>query len=340
MYLVELIIKVLRVKSIELIVLLINTILIVVFYSLLYENSEIIYPLMLSGFVILTYFIIVTIKYRGFLAKLEESKVSPDYDNLNVNSNEEEILDTIKDIHKKYLKEIHTLKQSIKDKDSLFSQWIHNMKTSITVIDLACEKSDIDIKNNKYIDDIKEENNMLKKNLEKALNVLRLEDFSRDYVTYSCNLRKLINDAVNAKKRDFIYKGVFPKVDIDKNTFVYTDKKWIGYMLEQILSNAIKYSKSEKRSKIEIYEVNNDNRVELFIKDEGVGIIKEDLSRVFNPFFTGSNGRKERSSTGIGLYMAKIIAKKLGHRIEIESEFGVGTQVKIIFYKQGRILAQ
>ncbi|MBS4538957.1 sensor histidine kinase [Clostridium sp. D2Q-11] len=334
MSLMELIIKVLRRKSIELIVLLINALLIVLFYNLLYENNEVVYPLMLSGFVILTYFIIATIRYRGFLEKLKESIVSPDYNNVDVNSNEKEILYTISDIHQNYLKEIHTLKQSINDKDNLFSQWIHNMKTSITVISLACEKSTPYTKDNKYIDDIKEENNILKKNLEEALNVLRLEDFSRDYITSSCNLRELVNDVVNNKKRDFIYKGVFPKVDIHERTYVYTDKKWCGYMLDQIISNAIKYSKNAKANKIEIYEKNNIDTIELFIKDEGVGITKEDLSRVFDPFFTGVNGRKERSATGIGLYMVRSIAKKLEHSVEIESEIGVGTQVKIIFNKQ------
>ncbi|SCY59778.1 sensor histidine kinase [Alkaliphilus peptidifermentans] len=333
MSLVELIVKVLRVKSVELIALLMNTLIMLVFYNLLYENSEVVYPLRLSGFVILVYFIIVTVRYRGFIEKLKESKVSPDYDNLSDNSSEEEILDTISHIHKNYLKEIHTLKQFISDRDNLFSQWIHNMKTSITVIDLACEKSSSHTKDDKQINDIKEENNLLKKNLEEALTVLRLEDFSRDYVLSSCNLRELVNDVVNGKKRDYIYKRVFPKVDIDEDTYVYTDKKWCGYMLEQILSNAIKYSNNKKGSKIEVYEVNNSDTVGLFIKDEGIGITKEDLSRVFEPFFTGSNGRIERSSTGIGLYMVKIIAKKLGHSVEIESVIGVGTQVKIIFNK-------
>ena len=331
MSIIKLIIKVAKVKSRDLIALIINTFLIVLFYYLLFENSEIIYPLMLSAFVVLVYFITEIIRYRSFLEKLEDSKKSPNYNSVDVNSNEEQILNVISEIHQDYLKKIYSLNLRIKDRDNLFSQWIHNMKTSITVIDLACENSTLNLENTNYIADIKEENNRLKKNLEECLNVLRLDDFSRDYITVTCNLRKLINAAVNSKKRNFIYKGVFPKVNINENIYVYTDKKWCSYMLEQILSNAIKYSNNGK--KIEISATDVGNKIELVIKDEGVGIIREDLQRVFDPFFTGKNGRQERSATGIGLYMVKIISKKLGHAVEMESEPGAGTQVKIIFLK-------
>lgn len=332
MSLMELIVKVLQIKKRDLTALLLNSLFIILFYFLLFENSEIIYPLILSGTIILVYFIIETVKYKSFLQKLEESKTSPDYNNSKVDFKEEAVLNIIKEIHNDYLNKIYTLNQKIKTKDTLFSQWIHNMKTSITVIDLACEKSILSKKNNEYIDDIKEENISLKKNLEECLNLLRLEDFSRDYITDPCNLRELVNTAVNSKKRDFIYKSVFPKVNIAENINVYTDKKWCHYMIEQILSNSIKYSNAG--SKIDISAVDNSSKIELIIKDNGIGILEEDLPRVFDPFFTGSNGRNERSSTGIGLYMVKVISKKLGHAVEIESTPLSGTQFKIIFKNQ------
>lgn len=331
MSIMELIVKVAKIKIRDLTAFLISNLVIVAFYYLLFENSEIIYPLMLSGFIILVYFTLEVVRYKRLKEKLEDSKKSPDYNNLDVDTNEEEILHIISDIHKQYLNEINTLNHNISDRDTLFSQWIHNMKTSITVIDLACEKSILNNENRKCIDDIKEENKILKKNLEECLNVLRLGDFSRDYVTDPCCLRELVNNVINSKKRDFIYKGVFPKVSIDENISVYTDKKWCGYMLEQIIANAIKYSKSKKGNTIEIKAINKDNEIKLIVKDYGVGIEEEDLPRVFDPFFTGKNGRKERSATGIGLYMVKLISKKLGHIIEIESKVGVGTEVKIIF---------
>lgn len=331
MYLMELIIKVGKAKSRELLALAINTSVIILFYYLLFENSEVIYPVMLSGFIISIYFIFEVIKYRVFQEKLKDSEVSPNYKNTNLSSDEDEILNTISNIHREYLNRIDTLKQEIDEREQLFSQWIHNMKTSITVIDLACEKDELSNGINKCIQDIKEENSILKKNLEECLNVLRLDDFSRDYITTSCNLKDIVNTVVNSKKRDFIYKGVFPTVSIDGDMSIYTDRKWCIYMLEQIISNAIKYSEDNKGNKIEISAVRNNEEIELLIKDAGIGINKEDLPRVFEPFFTGNNGRKERSSTGIGLYMVKIIAKKLGHSIKLDSQVDIGTEFKIVF---------
>lgn len=331
MYLIELIIKVGKAKSRELLALAINTSVIILFYYLLFENSEVVYPLMLSGFIISIYFIVEVIKYKVFQEKLKDSEVSPNYHNSNLSSNEEEILNTISNIHREYLNRIDTLNQEVDEREQLFSQWIHNMKTSITVIDLACEKDELTNGCNKCIEDIKEENSILKKNLEECLNVLRLDDFSRDYITTSCNLMGMVNAVVNSKKRDFIYKGVFPTVSIEHNINVYTDKKWCVYMIEQIVSNAIKYSEDKKGNKIEICAVRKNEEIELLIRDEGIGISKEDLPRVFEPFFTGSNGRKERNSTGIGLYMVKIIAKKLGHCISLASQVGSGTDFKIVF---------
>lgn len=331
MYLMELIIKVAKVKSRALLALTINTLLIILFYYLLFEDSEIVYPMMLSAFIISIYFVFELIKYKVFKEKLNDSEVSPNYTNTNLSSDEEEIFNTISNIHREYLNRIDTLKQEIDEREQLFSQWIHNMKTSITVIDLACEKDELTDGSNKCVKDIKEENNILKKNLEECLNVLRLDDFSRDYITTSCNLKDIVNTIINSKKRDFIYKGVFPKVSIDDDIYIYTDRKWCTYMLEQIISNAIKYSEDKKGNKVEIAALRNNEAIELLIKDSGIGIRKEDLPRVFEPFFTGDNGRKERGSTGIGLYMVKIIAKKLGHSIRLDSEVDVGTEFKVVF---------
>lgn len=333
MYLMDLIIKVAKNKSRDLTILAINTTVIILFYYLLFENSEVIYPLILSLFVIGIYFVIEVIQYIRFNKILSDSQRSPDYNNTNLSASEEEILNVIKEIHKDYLDKIYSLKQEVNNKEILFSQWIHNMKTSITVIDLACDKSSISGENNQCILDISEENKLLKKNLEECLNVLRIDEFSRDYITNSYNLKELTINCVNSKKRDFIYKGVFPKVDIDENIYVYTDKKWCSYMIEQILSNAIKYSKDKEPKGIEISSVIGAEESELIIKDYGIGIEEEALNRIFDPFYTGENGRKERMATGIGLYMVKLISNKLGHKIKIESEVREGTTVRIIFMK-------
>ena len=267
MYLMDLIVSVAKIKSRDLIVLMINTLVIILFYYLLFDDSEIIYPLMLSIFIISIYFVIEVIKYKNFKEKLLDSKRSPDYSNSDLTYMEEEVLSVVMALHKEYISDITVLKRQISDRDTLFSQWIHNMKTSITVIDLACEKNILNGEENKCITDIQEENKILKKNLEECLNILRLDDFSRDYITNSINLKEVINSVVNLKKRDFIYKGVFPKVSIDENIYVYTDKKWATYMIEQVINNSIKYSKEKNGDIVEISAKEHEEYVELIIKD-------------------------------------------------------------------------
>lgn len=329
MYLTELIIRTAKIKSRDLIVLVINSLVIILFYYLLFENSEVVYPLLLSGFIIFIYFVIEVIRQKKFEEKLHDSKNSPNYIASGVSFEEEQVLNLLNDLHGDYLSKSYELNQQISEREALFSQWIHNMKTSVTVIDLACEQSKINEENSRYMEDIKEENDTLKKNLEQCLNVLRLDDFSRDYVTNSFNLRDIVKGAVNSKKREFIYNKVFPKVSIDDNISVYTDKKWCTYLLEQLISNSIKYSSGSREISIWAEEI--EGEVNLYIRDYGIGILEEDLERIFEPFFTGENGRQDRSSTGIGLYMVKLISKKLGHRVNVESNIGEGTIVKLIF---------
>jgi signal transduction histidine kinase len=106
---------------------------------------------------------------------------------------------------------------------------------------------------------------------------------------------------------------------------VITDKKWLCFVIEQILSNALKYT--EKGGTIQIFTKQESNQLWLVIEDNGIGIWEEDLPRVFERGFTGYNGRADKKSTGIGLYLCKKVMGRLRHQIRIESKVGVGTQV-------------
>ncbi|WP_032079721.1 ATP-binding protein, partial [Clostridium drakei] len=113
------------------------------------------------------------------------------------------------------------------------------------------------------------------------------------------------------------------------------NKKWIYFVINQIVINAIKYSKMKiQDNKYITFKIKDENsRIVLSIIDEGIGIPKEDLNRVFNAFFTGKNGRKSDESTGMGMYLAKKICDKLGHKILVESEENKGSTFSIIFFK-------
>lgn len=324
----SLILKILKMKSRDIIAIMMSNLFIILFYKLFFKSSEILYPMLLAFVVFIVYLIIEIIRYKIFLERLNEVKKTSEYNDRDLCFNEEIVLDSISDIHKNYNKQIYSLEQNINERDKLFSVWIHNMKTSIAVIELASEK----IKENyisKEIEDIKEENVLLKKNLNECLNVIRLNEFSNDYIFKKCNLKFIINKVINNKKRDFIYAGVYPQVQIDECLEIYTDEKWIIYMIEQIILNGIKYSNRNEKVFISAYKEKED--IFLLIEDKGIGIAKEDLSRVFNPFFTGTNGRNNRNSTGIGLYMVKNISNKLNHEVFIESEEEKGTVVTLKF---------
>lgn len=328
MCLTKLVLRVLKKERTAIIIYLLNSGVLVSFYYLIFNSREALYPIALSLFFLMIYVIYKTIEYNNFNIRLKEAKKSPSYKE-KVRNNEE-VFEAINEIHDTYIKKFYKMQNKLKERDTLLAQWVHNMKTSIAVIDLACEKGIKELENSNFIDDILEENKKLQDNLEETLNLFRLDEFAKDYIPEKVNLRELVTSAVNNKKRDFIYSKVFPKVNIDEAYYIYTDKKWARYMLEQILANAIKYSEKEN-SYVTFSVVEEDSYITLCIEDKGIGIRKEDITRVFQPFFTGSNGRNNKKSSGIGLYMVKLVSDELGHKINIKSKVGEGTIVEISY---------
>jgi signal transduction histidine kinase len=124
---------------------------------------------------------------------------------------------------------------------------------------------------------------------------------------------------------------IYPRfVSVQKPVYVLTDRKWHGMLLDQIISNAIKYSAAKKTEGYVYFDISQKpDAVELTITDSGIGIPEYDMERIFEPFFTGENGRQTGNSSGIGLYLCRRICDKLGHVLSIESVRGKKTEVKI-----------
>ena len=141
-----------------------------------------------------------------------------------------------------------------------------------------------------------------------------------DFVLKEYDLDNIIRQAVRKYAPLFIRKKI--SLDFQPTTYkVLTDEKWLVFVIEQLLSNAIKYT---NKGKISIYSLENKK---LVIEDTGIGISKEDIPRIFDKGFTGYNGRTDKKATGLGLYLCKNILDKLSHKISIESEVGVKTKV-------------
>lgn len=300
----------------------------------------------------------------------------------------------------------------------LVSQWAHHMKSPVSVIDLELQRAsqmDMSAELAEVVLSVGEENQRLNNSIQMLLNMVRLEDFAADFASEQVDLLALVRQLINDNRRMFITHRVFPKVLLDEGdtsgwSCAVSDSKWLRFAIQQVISNAIKYSSrvasravydtpaadnggrgSDRCEGHSVHTVSDtpatddgaigaaanaaatdgrdtsagddevtfsrrkgepdgevtfscrkgetDGEVVLEIADNGIGIAAEDLGRVFDPFFTGANGRAFPQSTGMGLYLARQACLRLGHRISIESRPGAGTRVSIAFPADQTIFA-
>jgi signal transduction histidine kinase len=250
---------------------------------------------------------------------------------------------TLIGVHKRYNNKLNEEMQKNIEFRRIISQFIHAMKTPVTVIELATQKckdslcnEDMAYNINDTVMDISKENIRQLEMLNNLLEYLRLEEFSKDYTPVAVDLSNELKQIINNRKRSFIYGNVRPSITSTEQgkVEIFTDLKWNRIMLDQIISNAIKYSPAtDKMKKIDFSIERIEDKTILTISDEGIGIPQQDIHKVMDAFFTGDNGRKMENATGIGLYIVKLISENLGHEILIESQVGVGTTVRIIYHK-------
>jgi signal transduction histidine kinase len=166
--------------------------------------------------------------------------------------------------------------------------------------------------------------------IEKILYYSRSDSFSRDYIIAEESLSKLAKENVKKHAALFIRKNIKVSIAVPEGLTVHTDRKWLLFIMDQLLSNALKYTPENGR--IEISARQGDNETVLCYTDNGAGIAEEDIGRIFDKSFTGALGREPGSvATGLGLYLAQKLARKLGHSITIASAPGRGTAAEIHF---------
>ena len=223
-----------------------------------------------------------------------------------------------------YINELDRQETRRNDHLTFINQWVHQMKTPLSVIELITQEND-----DEHLESIREETDKLEKGLEMVLYAARLEMFEQDFHVEPVSLKVVIEEAIRENKRFFIKNHVYPEVHVS-STMVESDEKWLEFIFNQLITNAVKYS-TGKGHKVVITETKDRLETIVTVQDYGVGIPKTDLKRVFNPFFTGENGRNYRESTGMGLYLVKEVCEKLDHKIELTSIQGEGTSVQIRF---------
>ena len=236
--------------------------------------------------------------------------------------------DILQDTGKSMLENVNYYKNIQEDYKEYIELWIHEVK-----IPIAASKMIIENNKNEVTKSIDEELDKVENYTEQALFYARSNAVEKDYIINKTNLKEIVNGAILKNKTTLLNEKVSIELSNLKEEEVYTDSKWAVFIVNQIIQNAIKYSKKENK-KVEISSQEKNDKVILYIKDNGIGIKKGEITRVFERGFTGENGRIiGQKSTGIGLYLCKKLCDRLGLGIELNSEKDKGTEVRIIFPK-------
>ena len=239
--------------------------------------------------------------------------------------------EVLEETGKSMLENVNKYKRSGEDYKEYIELWIHEIK-----IPIATSKMIIENNKTKITQSINEELDKIENYIEQALYYARSNTVEKDYIIKKVNLKEIVNNSILINKVSLIQNKVNVNIhDIER--YVYTDSKWCIFILNQIIQNSIKYSKKENR-KLDIFSKEKKEKVVLYIKDNGIGIKKGEITKVFDKGFTGENGRIiEKKSTGIGLYLSKKLCEKIGVGLELNSEKGIGTEVRMIFPKNSFI---
>lgn len=250
----------------------------------------------------------------------------------NTNFTEEKILkEILQETGKSMLENVNIYKYLQEDYKDYIELWIHEIKTPIAASKLIIENN-----KNEVTKSIEEELDKIENYMEQALFYARSNTVEKDYIITKSNLQEIVNASILKNKTALINR----KINIvlhDLEQIVYTDSKWVVFIIGQIIQNSIKYSK-QSLPQIEIYAIQKEEKVILYIKDNGIGIKKGEIIRVFEKGFTGENGRIiGKKSTGIGLYLCKKLCDKLRLGLELNSEKNKGTEIRIVFPKNSYI---
>lgn len=283
------------------------------------ETEAIYYSIILCAFIGLIYICINFINYYKKHIQLYklQNEISISLENLLSPKTlmEEDYTNLILTLSKEYKTYISKSDIAKSDMIDYYTMWVHQIKTPISAMKLLIQTSESEISS-----DLSSELFKIEQYVEMVLSYIRLGSNENDFVIKEYDLDNIVRQAIRKYAPLFIRKKI--NLDFQPTTYkVLTDEKWLVFVIEQLLSNAIKYT---NKGKISIYPLENKK---LVIEDTGIGISKEDIPRIFDKGFTGYNGRTDKKATGLGLYLCKNILDKLSHKISIESEVGVKTKV-------------
>lgn len=240
-------------------------------------------------------------------------KVSKSYEDI------QQLILEKEDIEESYRQKMNNLRDYI-------TQIIHDIKVNLAVCEMVISRFEDDYKLKKLIFQVEQ----MKFKSNEILYITRANHYSEDIISEHIEIEKVVRAAIKENAEFLMSKGISVEMELLPYEFV-SDKKWVHYIITQIINNSSKYT--SQNGKLDIWGEEDALGYHLNIKDNGIGISEDEISRVFDKGFTGTNGRQNTKSTGMGMYYAKKMAQVLGIGLEVKSDKGMYTNFKISFYK-------
>ena len=262
-------------------------------------------------------------KLLDMTEQLKERYLLPEIMQEPERADEQVFYQIMKMAEKSMLERIGEVQRERKEYKEYIEQWIHEVKTPITAIKLICENNRCS-----FTRELMAELENINRFTEQALYYARSEHTEKDYSVREINLSDVVHGAIADNKYLLRQNNVAVTVE-DVEYSIYSDDKWLRFILDQLISNAVKYRADQPA--LHFFAVKENDSIILSVEDNGIGIPQSDLPRIFEKGFTGQNGRMIRSSTGIGLYLCRRLCDKLGIGISASSE-GKGTTISLSFH--------
>ena len=292
--------------------------------------EDLAYLLILELFVLGVIMTVDLIRYKARVKQVEDLLKRPVAEqSYNVETKdilEERYVDLIHAQEKSRVDTENMSARSSKDMEQYYNIWVHQIKTPISGMNVLLQS----MEPTEEVGELQNQLFSVEQYVDMALQYQKIKSTTNDFSFAEIPLNKVIRENIRKYARLFIAKKLAVRYE-ETALRVLTDEKWISFVLGQIITNAVKYS---DKGSITISACEDERNTYLSVKDEGIGISPEDLPRVFERGYTGYNGRADKKSTGIGLFLCKSVTRMLGHKIQISSEPGKGTEVTIIFSKQ------
>lgn len=292
--------------------------------------EDLAYLLILELFVLGVIMTVDLIRYKARVKQVEDLLKRPVAEqSYNVEAKdilEERYVDLIHAQEKSRVDTENISDRSSKDMEQYYNIWVHQIKTPISGMNVLLQS----MEPTEEVGELQNQLFSVEQYVDMALQYQKIKSTTNDFSFAEIPLNKVIRENIRKYARLFIAKKLAVRYE-ETALRVLTDEKWISFVLGQIITNAVKYS---DKGSITISAYEDECNTYLSVKDEGIGISPEDLPRVFERGYTGYNGRADKKSTGIGLFLCKSVTRMLGHKIQISSEPGKGTEVTIIFSKQ------